>query len=81
MAANMKAVKLRMKSIQSTMQITKAVGTGGILQAAAKQRNVPRSASPVLRCFGIPLDRLHLEIQISCLLTPERAKAKNGVTS
>ena len=34
MASNMKAVKLRIKSVQSTMQITKAMGACSVLQTA-----------------------------------------------
>ena len=37
MAANMKAVKLRIKSVESTMQITKAMELCGVLQAAKGQ--------------------------------------------
>ena len=49
MAANMKAVKLRIKSIQSTMQITKAME----LVAASKLRRAKERAEASKPCFEI----------------------------
>lgn len=49
MAANMKAVKLRMKSIQSTMQITKAME----LVASSKLRRAKERAEASRPAFGI----------------------------
>ena len=47
MAANMKAVKLRMKSIQSTMQITKAME----LVASSKLRRAKERQMPAVPIF------------------------------
>ena len=54
MAANMKAVKLRMKSIQSTMQITKAME----LVASSKLRKAKERAQVSKPCFEMLRDTL-----------------------
>ena len=53
MAANMKAVKLRMKSIQSTMQITKAME----LVASSKLRKAKERADASRPYFHTETDR------------------------
>lgn len=55
MAANMKAVKLRIKSVQSTMQITKAMQ----LVAASKLRKAKEKADNSKPYLGTLLDTLH----------------------
>ena len=47
MASNMKAVKLRIKSVQSTMQITKAME----LVASSKLRKAKERADGFFLCF------------------------------
>ncbi len=70
MAANMKAVKLRIKSVQSTMQITKAME----LVASSKLRKAKerrKSAGLILRPCIRPLWILPGGIQIFPLYMPE----------
>ena len=64
MAANMKAVKLRIKSVSNTMQITKAME----LVASSKLRK-----ASCIRHFGI----LQWEILIFLLFIPEMRQVKN----
>ena len=47
MAANMKAVKLRMKSIQSTMQITKAME---LVASSKLAENIGSAARAMMNC-------------------------------
>ena len=71
MAANMKAVKLRIKSVQSTMQITKAME----LVASSKLRKAKERAE-VCRPYFETMHQtlwwiLHRGIQIFLLYMPE----------
>ena len=79
MAANMKAVKLRIKSVQSTMQITKAME----LVASSKLRKAKERAE-VCRPYFEPCIRLwrilHREIQIFPLSMPENPRMKSAAT-
>ena len=68
MAANMKAVKLRMKSIQSTMQITKAME----LVASSKLRKAKERADASRPYFHT----LATQTFLPCI--QRRAKVKNG---
>ena len=61
MAANMKAVKLRIKSVQSTMQITKAME----LVASSKLRKAKERAETCRPYFQEPFRRLPTAIRIS----------------
>ena len=77
MAANMKAVKLRMKSIQSTMQITKAME----LVASSKLRKAKERADasrPYFHTLENTLERSLQATQIFLLYIQRRAKTKNG---
>ena len=70
MAANMKAVKLRIKSVQSTMQITKAME----LVASSKLRKAKERAEvcrPYFETMHQTLWILHRGIQIFLLYMPE----------
>ena len=77
MAANMKAVKLRMKSIQSTMQITKAME----LVASSKLRkakNGQMQAGLISTLWKTHWNRSLQATQIFLLYIQRRAKTKNG---
>ena len=74
MAANMKAVKLRMKSIQSTMQITKAME----LVASSKLRRAKERADASRPYFQTHWNRSLQATQIFLLYIQRRAKTKNG---
>ena len=71
MAANMKAVKLRMKSIQSTMQITKAME----LVASSKLRKAKERAD-ASRPYFHTLENTLKQTFLPCI--QRRAKVKNG---
>ena len=78
MAANMKAVKLRMKSIQSTMQITKAME----LVASSKLRKAKERADasrPYFHTLGkhTGTDRCRQHRSFFCIYK-EEPKTKNG---
>ena len=75
MAANMKAVKLRMKSIQSTMQITKAME----LVASSKLRKAKERADASRPYFHTLENTRSLQATQTFLpCIQRRAKVKNG---
>ena len=74
MAANMKAVKLRMKSIQSTMQITKAME----LVASSKLRKAKERADASRPYFHTLENTLKQATQTFLPCIQRRAKVKNG---
>ena len=78
MAANMKAVKLRIKSVQSTMQITKAME----LVASSKLRKAKERAEvcrPYFETSIRPLWILPRGIQIFLLYMPENPGMRSVV--
>ena len=76
MAANMKAVKLRIKSVESTMQITKAME----LVASSKLRKAKERAD-TCRPYFQELYRTLQEIQNSILFMRKKRFRKNAVMS
>ena len=75
MAANMKAVKLRMKSIQSTMQITKAME----LVASSKLRKAKERAEvcrPYFRTLHSTLKDIAVNNTDSVLCTRQKARSE-----
>ena len=76
MAANMKAVKLRIKSVESTMQITKAME----LVASSKLRKAKERAD-TCRPYFQELYRTLQEIANSILFMRKKRFRKNAVMS
>ena len=78
MAANMKAVKLRIKSVQSTMQITKAME----LVASSKLRKAKERAEvcrPYFETMHQTLVNIAQGIQIFLLYMPENPGMRSAV--
>ena len=78
MAANMKAVKLRIKSVQSTMQITKAME----LVASSKLRKAKERAEvcrPYFETMHQTLVDIARGIQIFPLYMPENPGMRSAV--
>ena len=75
MAANMKSVKLRIKSVQSTMQITKAMHPPNCV----KPRNGQIRAAPISRHFMRHFRILQKKTQIFLPYMPKKFPATNIV--